>query len=219
MEEFKGKTPMMSQQKPIFIFGASGHAKVVIDIVEQEGRYSIHGLFDDNQALWGKELFGYEILGGIDSLKNEESDLLVAIGENVTRCNLAIVFKQHGFSFGQAIHPSAAISKGVKIGMGTVVMAGVAINADAEIHEHVIINTGASVDHDCLVREAAHIAPGAHLCGNVIVGERTLVGAGATIIPNIQIGSDVVIGAGATVVRNIPDGVTAIGTPARIMER
>ena len=74
------------------------------------------------------------------------------------------------------------------------------------------------MDHDCVIGRAVHIAPGAHLCGGITVGERTLIGAGATVIPNLRIGSDVVIGAGATVVGDIPDGVTALGTPARIVK-
>jgi sugar O-acyltransferase (sialic acid O-acetyltransferase NeuD family) len=209
-----------AQQQPIFIFGASGHAKVVIDIIEREGRYAIKGLFDDNQTLWGQEVFGYKVLGGRDALKREETKyLLVTIGHNTTRYTLSELFAQYGCSFGRAIHPSASISRGVQIGQGTVVMAGVVINADTTIGEQVIINTSASIDHDCWIGDAAHIAPGVCLCGGVTIGERTLVGAGSTVIPNIRIGCDVIVGAGATVVKDVPDNVTVVGTPARIVRR
>ena len=207
------------QQHPIFIFGASGHAKVVIDLVEREGHYAIGGLFDDNQALWGQEVFGYQVLGGQEALNKHEIVLLIAIGDNTTRHRLSTVFQRQGFSFAQATHPSASISRGVTIGQGSVVMAGAVINADTNIGEHVIINTSASVDHDCWIGDATHIAPGVHLCGGVTVGERTLVGAGATVIPNIKIGCDVVVGAGATVVNDVPDYMMVIGTPARIFRQ
>jgi len=210
---------MSTQSETIFIFGASGHAKVVIDLVEREGRYAIGGLFDDNQALWGQEIFGYQVLGGQEALNKHEIVLLIAIGDNATRHRLSTVFQRQGFSFAQATHPSASISRGVTIGQGSVVMAGVVINADTNIGEHVIINTSASVDHDCVVGETAHIAPGVHLCGGVRIGERTLAGAGSTVIPNIRVGCDVVIGAGATVVENVPDHVLVAGTPARIVKR
>ena len=210
---------MSTQLETIFIFGASGHAKVVIDLVEREGRYAIGGLFDDNQTLWGREVFGYKVLGGIAALADDGSVLLIAIGNNVIRHKLSIVLRQRGFAFGRAIYPSAAVSRGVTIGQGSVVMAGVVINADTNIGEHVIINTSASVDHDCVVGETAHIAPGVHLCGGVRIGERTLAGAGSTVIPNIRVGCDVVIGAGATVVENVPDHVLVAGTPARIVKR
>ena len=59
---------------------------------------------------------------------------------------------------------------------------------------------------------------GAHLCGGIAIGTRTLIGAGATVIPNLRIGADVVVGAGATVISDLPDGVMAVGTPARIVK-
>lgn len=39
----------------LLIYGASGHGKVIIDIVEREERYEIAGLLDDNTAK-GKSL-------------------------------------------------------------------------------------------------------------------------------------------------------------------
>ncbi|MCP4399518.1 MAG: acetyltransferase, partial [bacterium] len=187
------------------LFGASGHAKVIIDILERMGRYHIHGLFDDNQALWGQALLGYTILGGKAAMKGLQAALIVSIGNNRIRSRLAAEFKQQSASFATAIHPGASISRDVRIDAGSVVMAGVVLNADTRIHEHVIVNTSASVDHDCIIEDAVHIAPGAHLCGGVSVGKRVFIGAGATIIPNINIGRDAVIGAGATVICDIPD--------------
>ncbi len=201
-----------------YLFGASGHAKVILDLVEQAGQGRVHGLLDDNSTLWGTTVFGYPVLGGKDALWQQPLPVIISIGHNRIRHAIAQEFSARSMTFGLAIHPRAAISRGVTIGAGTVVMAGVAVNADTRIGEHAILNTGATVDHDCVIGRAAHIAPGAHLCGGITVGERTLIGAGATVIPNVRIGSDVVIGAGATVVCDIPDGVTALGTPARIVK-
>jgi FlaA1/EpsC-like NDP-sugar epimerase len=54
----------MSDKENIFLFGASGHAKVVADIVEREGRYAIAFLADDAESLTGSEMFGYPVIGG-----------------------------------------------------------------------------------------------------------------------------------------------------------
>jgi len=205
--------------KRVCLLGAGGHAKVIIDILERMGRYRIHGLFDNNQALWGQSLLGYTIIGGEAAQKEWTSLLIISIGDNRIRDRLACALRQEHASFAKAIHPGASISRDVRIGDGSVVMAGVVLNADTRIHEHVIVNTSASVDHDCVIQDAVHIAPGAHLCGGVAVGKRSLVGAGATVIPNISIGCDVVIGAGATVVEDVPDRVMVLGTPARIVKR
>lgn len=204
----------------IFVFGSSGHAKVVIDIIEKIGLFEIAFLVDDDLSRKGEELSGYRVIGG----KTEALDAarlssirygIVAVGSNSARARIADWLVSNGFHLATVIHPSAQIARGVDVLPGSALMAGVVVNSDTLIGENVIVNTGASVDHDCVVAKDVHIAPGATLCGGVTIGSGTLVGAGATIAPNLTIGNDVVIGAGATVVSDIPDFVTVVGTPAR----
>ncbi|MDO8343846.1 MAG: acetyltransferase [Cellvibrio sp.] len=209
------------REKGILIFGASGHAKVVIDIVEKAGLFSVCTLADDDPALRGAWVYDYEVMGGKSDLlanriKLTQTCSIVAIGNNRIRTELAAWLVSNGSNLCVAIfHPSAQVARGVSVGDGSVVMAGVVINSDTRIGRNVIVNTGAIIDHDCLIGDAAHVAPGATLCGGIEVGERTLIGAGAVLHPNIRIGKDVTIGAGATVLSNVPDGLTVVGTPAK----
>ena len=53
------------------------------------------------------------------------------------------------------------------------------------------------------------------LAGSVRVGTGADLGARATCIPGVRIGDWSVIGAGAVVTRDIPNGITAVGVPAR----
>jgi len=208
----------------IFVFGASGHAKVVIDILEKQGEFEIAFLVDDDLTLKGQKVYGYRVMGGRQELlelskKEGISGGIVAIGSNVARDNVAVWLNDMNFHLVTAIHPSAQFARGVKVGVGTVVMAGAVVNPDSTIGANVIINTKVSVDHDCIVGDCVHLAPGSTLCGSVSVGAGTFVCSGATIIPNIVVGSNVIVGAGATVVKDVPDNVTVVGTPARIMAR
>ena len=41
--------------------------------------------------------------------------------------------------------------------------------------------------------------------------------ASELVIQQVRIGCDVIVGAGAAVVRDLPDGVTAMGVPARTL--
>lgn len=211
---------MGNKNKKLIVIGASGHAKVVIDILEKQGTDGIAFIVDDNPALAGSTLFGYPIVGMREVLLDKAKTagvhgVIVAIGNNPARKEIAEWVAQQGFSLVSAIHPSAQIGRGVLIGKGTVVMAGAAINSDTVIGDGVIINTGATVDHDCRVGDFVHIAPGAHVCGGVDIGCGSLIGAGATLIPNLRIGSQAVLGAGSTAIRNIGDNQTAAGSPAR----
>ncbi|WP_029594841.1 acetyltransferase [Exiguobacterium chiriqhucha] len=200
----------------IVIFGAGGHAQVIIDILELMGLYRIAGIYDDNPALIGKFVAGYPVLGLVHSNVVAKKGI-IGIGDNVQRESLerAIRGRTPDFEFVNAIHPSAVIGKNVILSEGTAVMAGSVINPNAVIGPHSIINTMASVDHDCILEPFASIAPGAHLGGNVRVGARTFVGMSATVIHNVHIGHDTVIGAGATVVKDIPNHVVAYGSPAK----
>ena len=82
-----------------------------------------------------------------------------------------------------------------------------------------ILNTGCSVDHDAQLADGVHLCPGARLAGEVHVGARSWIGVGASVIQQVRIGSDVTVGAGAAVVRDLPDGVTAVGVPARVLPK
>ena len=207
-------------KEKIFVFGASGHAKVVIDIIEQQGLYEIAFLADDNPKLKGTTLYGYPVIGGKTELF--ESDVkrgIVAIGSNKARQAVSSWLTANGFDRINATHPSAYIARGVTIAAGTVIMAGVVINSDSVIGHDVIVNTRASIDHDCTIGDGTHIAPGATLCGTVSVGEGSFVCAGVTVIPNLTIGRNVTVGAGATVIDNISDNLIVAGTPAKILNK
>lgn len=206
-----------SAAEKIFVFGASGHSKVVIDIIEKQGLYEIAFLVDDDLSLKGSRVFGYHVIGGKNELAGRGVDRgVVAIGSNSARRSVAAWLTQNGYRLITVQHPSAQVARGVTLGKNCVVMAGAVVNSDAKIGNDVIINTKASIDHDCLIGDGVHIAPGSTLCGTVEVGAGTFICAGATVAPNLKIGSDVVVGAGATVISDVPDSVLVVGTPARV---
>jgi sugar O-acyltransferase (sialic acid O-acetyltransferase NeuD family) len=212
----------LKTKEKLVVFGAGGHAKVVIDIIEQQGVYEIAGLLDDDLKHKGGRFFGYPVLGTRADLPALISaglgHAIVTIGDNASRVAVAAHLDQHGWLFASAIHPRASIGRGANIGPGCVVMAGCVVNADATLGAHVIVNTGATVDHDCRIEDAVHIAPGCHLCGGVRVGQGSLVGAGTTVTPGVNIGSRVTVGAGSTVIRDIADEAKVSGSPARPLD-
>ena len=204
----------------IFLFGASGHAKVVIDAIERVNQYHIVGLFDDALERRGAALLGYTVLGGREELlarRDMADGTVVSIGANNARARVAAWLAECGISLISVVHPNASIAREVMIGPGSVVMAGCVINSGSQVGCNVIINTGATVDHDCLIGDGAHIAPGCHLCGGVSVGDGVFIGAGTTVIPGIRIGAGAVIGAGSTVLHDVPDGAHVAGSPCRLI--
>lgn len=199
----------------VYLFGASGHGKVVKDILNANG-VKVEAFVDDNLQV--NECAGRKVLHDAKGL----SPMIVSIGLNKIRRivvdGLLANAKDCGndLEFATAIHPSAVISPTASIGEGTVVMAGAVINADAVIGKHCIVNTGATVDHDCVIEDYCHIAPGANVSGGTHIGEGTWIGVGSCVIQCLTIGRDCMIGAGSVVVRDIPDNVTAYGNPCKV---
>ena len=197
----------------MYLFGASGHAKVICDILMLRN-IPVRGFIEDDPEK--KELWAIPVVGTTDQYNSEWQPCIISIGNHHIRRRIADRIR---FRYEKAIHPTAILASSVRVDEGTVIMAGVAVNPDTTIGKHVILNTRCSVDHDCHIGDYVHIAPGATLCGGITVGEGTLIGAGATILPNITIGKWSTIGGGAVVTRDVPDGVTVVGNPARLMEK
>lgn len=203
--------------KKLVIIGASGHGKVAADIALRIG-YTDIVFLDDNEQI--KECAGFSVVGNVayaGSIIDE--DMFVAIGDPKTRKRIQNVLENYGASVVTLVHPDAIVSRRVKIGLGSVIMAGAVINSDTEIGKGVIVNTCASVDHDCIVKDYAHISVGAHLSGTCSIGKNTWIGAGATVSNNCNICGDCTIGAGAVVVKDIQAPGVYIGVPAKIVRK
>ena len=204
----------------VVIWGASGHALVVADLLRLEGRCEIAGFIDDaDPARRGETFAGARVLGGRECLATLAADgvhgIAIAIGDCRARLALAEVVQQHGLELVRAVHPRAVVAADVEIGAGTVICAGAIVNPGATLGECVIVNTGATVDHESRIAAGVHVGPGAHLGGRVEVGRATWIGIGAVVSDRIRIGAGAIIGAGAVVVGDIPAGVVAYGVPAR----
>lgn len=108
-------------------------------------------------------------------------------------------------------------------------MTGIEIHPGASIGERVFIDHGMGV----VIGETAVIGDDCTLYHGVTLGgtswnkgkrhpslaARVVVGAGAKILGPIHIGAGAKIGSNAVVVKDVPDGATAVGIPARIVDQ
>lgn len=200
--------------KDVIIIGAGGHAKVIADIIYKSGDNLI-GFLDDNLVNKGKEIYlGKKVIGTTKDIEiYNKNYFIIGIGNNSIRKKIN---NENNLKLYTAIHPSAIIAEDVKIGTGSVIMAGVVINPGTVIGKNCIINTCSSLDHDNLLEDYVHISPGAHLAGTVSVKEGTWICTGATIINNITIAQNNIIGAGSVVIKDInEENGTYVGVPVK----
>jgi acetyltransferase EpsM len=202
------------ENKKLYIFGASGHGKVIAELLASNNCV-VEAFIDDapKNDFW----HAIPICNTLASIKRTDNvALIIAIGDNLIRKRSSFRFQD--FPFFTSIHPTAIVSPTASIGLGTVVLVNAIINSDAVLGDHVIINTAVVIEHDCRIADFVHISPNATLSGNVSVGEGTHIGVGVVVIPGVKIGKWCTIGAGTVLLNDVPDGATVVGNPGRIIK-
>ncbi len=196
----------------ICLYGASGHGKVIKDLIKSTNK-DVAVFIDDNPAY--TKIHDSLVLNSKYINDYQHYSFIISIGNNEIRKRIS---KKINVNFTKIIHKNAIVSPYASIAEGTVVMAGAILNSDVHVKKHCIVNTNAVIEHDCTLDNFVHISPNAVLAGNVKVGEGTHVGVGASVIPNITIGKWVTIGAGAVVIKNIPDYAVVVGNPGAVIK-
>lgn len=205
--------------KNILIYGASGHAKMIVDIIQKNESYTIKGFIDLNKP-FGEAIMSYKILGNLDHLSDLIDELniegiVIGIGDNYSRQIAYSDIKKIApqLEFPSIIHSSAVIATDVVIEEGTVIMANSVINANSKVGKCCILNTASTFGHDSIMADFSCLASGVTVGGNVQIGLGSAICLGASIIHNIAIGNNSVVGAGSLVVKSIGDLKTVFGSP------
>lgn len=109
------------------------------------------------------------------------------------------------FLTGVEIHPGAKIEHGVFIDHGM----GVVIGETAEVKTGVVLYQGVTLGGRKMVKGKRHPT----------VEEGVVIGAGAKVLGGFTVGKGAKIGAGAVVLCEVPPFATAVGVPAKIIEK
>jgi UDP-perosamine 4-acetyltransferase len=210
---------VINDEGPVVILGASGHAKVIVDMLQERGEIRLAGCVSRESG----DVLGLPWLGDDEVLPQLLASGLrrafVAIGDNRVRAKLIRHLVGLGFGMINAISSHAVVSRSVGLGTGVAIMPGAVVNVECAIEDGAIINTAAHVDHDGRIGACAHVGPGCSLAGNVTIGEGAFLGVGTCVIPGRTVGPWSTVGAGAVVVRDIPSHLTVVGVPARALRR
>ncbi len=209
----------------IILLGMGGHSHSVIDSIENEGKYQIVGLVD-NEPYIDVQYKSYSVIGSDENLfeifEAGVQNAFICIGflqNGNLRNRLYKKLKQIGYNLPNVIDKTAILASNVLLGEGNYIGKKVVINANSKIGNMCIINTGAIIEHDCLIDDFSHISVGTILCGNVSVGCESFVGSNATIIQGKVVGKNATVGAGAVVISNVEECSTVIGNPATKIDK
>jgi len=190
--------------KDILLIGGGGHCRSCIDVIEEEKKYNIAGIIDNNISL-GTDVLGYKIIGNdsdLEELRSSYDYAFITVGQIKNASVRKKLFEfavKLGFDIPRIISPRAFISRYATIDKGTIVMHDSLINASASIGKNCIINTKSLIEHDATIKDHCHISTGAIINGSVLVGEESFIGSGTITHHNTSITNNCVISAGTII--------------------
>lgn len=208
--------------KNIIILGSGGHARVLLEILKNQG-YPILGMTDICADKWGSKIVDIPILGDDSSIFEYDPQSVILVNglgstqQASIRSNVFNSFFQNNYAFLSLAHITAYKSMSAVLGYGTQLLAGSIVANQARLGNNVLVNTRAIVEHDCIIGDHCHLATGSIVCGQTVVGEGVHIGAGATVIQSLLVGKHSTIAAGAVVVKDVPPNVLVAGIPAEII--
>ena len=178
-------------REKIILIGGGGHAKSVIDVIEQEERFEIAGIVEKFTGE-SSAVLGYPLIGTDDDLaklRKEYKYALITIGQlrsNAVRVKLFKELKELNFILPTIVSPLAYLSKHAEVEEGTVLLHHALVNAGAKVGKNCIINSKALVEHDAVVEDHCHISTAAVVNGGVRVKANSFYGSNATSKEHIE---------------------------------
>lgn len=208
----------------IIIVGCGGFAREVRWLIEEcnkkKKEWNLIGWVSEQHL--GTVVEGLPILGNDQWLiaHPDPINVVIALGDGKLRKKLAQSYYQNkNITFPNIVAPDVKLSKNIKMGQGCIITFQNIFTVGIEIGDFVISNLACTVGHDCKIGDYATLYPGAHISGGVTLGECVSVGTGANIIQGCSVGENTFVGAGAVVLKNLPSNGTAVGVPAKIVEK
>lgn len=212
---------MPDASQPVwYIYGAGGLGLETMDILVsciKSGMVPQHAcaFLVDNPE--GNAVNGFPLISFAECAPHAK--VTIAVGEPELRSDLAEKCLAKGMKLSTLISPHAYVSNSAVLNEGVVIAPFVSVQASARIAKNVAVNTQAIIGHHVTVSEHAVISSQVNLGGASKVGAKSYVGMGALVRELLTIGESSIVGMGSVVHRDIPDGVIALGDPARVAKR
>jgi sugar O-acyltransferase (sialic acid O-acetyltransferase NeuD family) len=171
-------------KEKIILIGGGGHCRACIDVIEQEGRFTIEGIVDVPEKIQHKVL-GYPVIGSdsdLAELIKSCPNVLLTLGQIKSpsrRMELFYDLMTMGARYPVIKSPLAYVSRHALVAEGTIIMHHAVINAGATVGRNCIINTKALIEHDAVIEDHCHISTGAVVNGGVTTGSGSFFGSGA----------------------------------------
>jgi sugar O-acyltransferase (sialic acid O-acetyltransferase NeuD family) len=205
----------------LYIYCAGGFGKEIMDVARRKnavtGSWSAIKFIDD--SLDQSTHYGAEVLRFDQLSKSHEftaSEFLIANGEPVVRKKILDKLIAADAKLTKLIDVSCLVADSAILHTGVIITPLCSISSDVVLLKNSCVNTMSIIGHDVRVGSNSVISSMVNLGGACIIGDNSYIGMGALIKEGVKIGSNSIVGMGSVVYNDIPDGVIALGNPARI---
>lgn len=203
------------------IVGAGGLGREVYIVAKKinavKHRWDEIFFMDTNRSI--TEVLGVRCLDVDEAMQTiDDLEVVVAIGEPRIREKVYNDIHNGGKELATLIHPGVYIDETTTIGKGCIICEGVTITSCVEIGDNTFVHPHAVIGHDIKIGKHCMIGANSEIGGANVIGDRSYFGFMSGTKELLTIGQDVICSAGAIVFRDLPDGVIAVGNPARIMK-
>jgi UDP-3-O-[3-hydroxymyristoyl] glucosamine N-acyltransferase len=151
------------------------------------------------------------------------------LGDGVTVCSGAIVYRGTAIGAGAIVGDQAQIRERSTIGPGTVIGRGSALEFDVRVGARVLIQSGVYVTAGSLVEDDVFLGPGVTTTNDDTMGRHApgaplrgpvfrracRVGGGVVLVPGVEVGEEAFVAAGAVITGDVAPRAVVMGVPAR----
>jgi sugar O-acyltransferase (sialic acid O-acetyltransferase NeuD family) len=221
------ETKAKASPKKLIILGTGGNSIDILDAVHERNahskipQYECIAFLDDDPQQWGKEIWGVQVLGPLESAPNYPDAYFVnGIGSERNFWKKAAIIAKTRVSldrFETIVHPTASVSRMATLSQGVVVLQQVTIANQARIGHHVIILPNSVISHDVVIGDYTCITGGVCISGRVTIGRACYLGTHSAIIGGVKLGNACLIGMGAVIRHDVPEHAAMVGNPATIL--
>ena len=198
-------------------------SELINDINENDDRYKIVAILDDNPDLHGRQMGGVEVAGGLDLVhRYPDANFVFGIGSHRTRLQRHEILERLGLSddrYVTLIHPAAKVYRSATVGAGCIIHAGAVIGNDTVLDPFAIVAFNSAIGPFVRIRRCAMVTTLVVVLSGADIGAGAFIGAGSCLADGIRIGPGAMIGLGTNVFRNVGTGAYVLGNPARELYR
>ena len=208
--------------KKIIVFGAG--YPIILQLIKDinlagTAKFEILGFVVDDQTEWGKEYFGYPILGKLETIKNYRDTYIINNVGSTTAARYSVDKRilRIKKEIPSLIHPTVDLQYS-EVGMGCIISRDVFIGAGSKIGDSVCLRNNVFLGNEVNIGNNVFISDQTVVLGYVEIEDYTYLGANVTILPRLKLSYNSLLGAGAVVTKNIPANQIHVGNPAKYLK-